>query len=196
MALLPIMAFAAGAATETVYINVNITAPGGDSIIGTVVAERQLADITTTHVTFTGMINGSPASLAADATERWSGDGQAQIEITNITNWQTKASRPTVLQASIVQTGLNLITVNGVPFAIDRLLAAPGKGRTPYVITNPGQGSRPIVMLPNTGMGIPLVDPVLIVGLLVGTGSALVLLSGVLRRRARRQQMHADQLSS
>ena len=184
VALLPLGAAAAQASTETISIQVNTTTPGGVSVIGTVVARRTLGGIVDTRLTFNGMIDGAPASLAAEATERWSSDGQAMIEITNISNWEASIPQPSVITLNVSQSGPGLVAINGVPVAMDGLLAAPGSGRTTYTVTAPGQGTAQIVALPNTGMGFSPIDPLLIVGLLITPGLALVLLSSLLRRWA------------
>ena len=195
VALLPLGAVAAQASTETISIQVNTTTPSGTSVIGTVVARRTLGGIVDTHLTFNGMINGAPASLAAEATERWTGDGQASIEITRITDWQASVPQPAVISLNVTQTGPGLVSINGVPMAMDGLLAAPGKGRTTYTMTNPGQGPAQIVALPNTGMGFSPIDPLLIVGLLITPGLALVLLSSLLRRWAGQAGAGSDLLA-
>src|SRR4051794_30538418 len=84
LALLPVGAFAAQVATETVTIQVNVTSPDGTTFIGTVVGHRQAGTPVTTELTFTGMVNGVPTSAAATATEEWSSDGEAHIVISNL----------------------------------------------------------------------------------------------------------------
>jgi hypothetical protein len=197
---LPVGAFAAQVATETVTIQVNVTTPDGTSVIGTVVAHRQATTPVTAALTFTGMLNGVPTRAEATATEEWSSDGQAHIVITDLrkasgaplTGLISYSKGAAVLAAPLsrdvdvilTQLNPNLISVNGVPLAIDGLMTKPFAlgGRTAYVVTMPGQGSSPISVLPRTGAGNLFLDPLLIVGLLVVSGLGLVGLSSRMRQ--------------
>ncbi len=182
--LLPLGAQAQTAGTEVVTIQVDVTTPAGTKVMGTVVARRQCGSPTTTELTFNGMINGYPATARATAVERWSGDSSAQIEITNITQWEAPVGKPNPITLNIVQTAPGLVTVNGVPVAIDGTLKAPCGGRTTYTVTNPGQGEEQIVLLPSTGEGPLFAHPLVIVSMLIVPGILMVLFSAVLGRRA------------
>ncbi len=180
--LLPAGAQAQTTGTETVVIKVDVTTPSGTKVMGTVVARRQCGSPTTTELSFNGMINGYPATATAMAVERWSGDSSAQIEINQITQWEAPVGRPNPITLNIVQTAPGLVTVNGVPVAIDGTLKAPCGGRTTYTVTNPGKGGEEIVLLPSTGQGPFFAHPLVIVGMLVTPGILLVLVSSLLNR--------------
>jgi hypothetical protein len=174
--LQPGFAAAAAACTETVTIQVNFTLPSGQSVIGTVVAHRIVGNPTQTELNFTGMIDGSPATATAEATETWSGDSQATLTITKITSWNASVGQPDPLTINVVQTAPGLLTVNGLPVAMNGLLHAPACGTSTYTFTNPGQGPTAIVGLPNTGAGPLLADPLAIAVLLIVSGLLVVLL--------------------
>jgi hypothetical protein len=195
---LPVGAFAAQVATETVTIQVNVTTPDGTSVIGTVVAHRQATTPVTAALSFTGMVNGAPTRAEATATEEWSSDSQAHIVLSNLkilasapqmrlVSYSRSAANsavalPTDLDVNLTQQGPNLISVNGIPLAIDGLMTKPFGGRLAYVVTMPGQGNSQIGVLPRTGGGNPVQNPLLIVGLLLVSGLALVGASGLARK--------------
>jgi hypothetical protein len=179
-------AAAAATCTETVTVQINFTMPGGHAVIGTVVAHRTIGDTTQTTLSFTGMINGSPASATAEGTELWTGDSQATLAITKITSWNASVGQPDPLTVNVVQTAPGLLTVNGLPVAMNGLLHAPACGTSAYTFTNPGQGPTNVAVLPNTGAGPLLADPMLLAGLLVLVGVVLVLASRVLSKLGRR----------
>lgn len=201
---LPVGAFAAQVATETVTIQVNVTTPDGTSVIGTVVAHRQATSPVTAALSFTGMVNGAPTRAEGTATEEWSSDGQAHIVISNLkmlasaphmslVSYSRSAANsvvalPTELDVTLTQQSTNLISVNGIPLAIDGLMTKPFAvgGRTAYVVTMPGQGSSPISVLPRTGDGNLFLNPLLIVGLLLVSGLGLVGLSSRVRQAGTR----------
>src|SRR4051794_39212771 len=129
LALLPASSFAQATNTETVTMQVDVTLPSGTHVVGTVVAKRTIINPseTDTELTFNGTINGYPASATATAVERWSDDGHATIEITKITSWKARdVDQPPPMDLVIAQAGPGLITVNGVPVAMDGQLQAPG----------------------------------------------------------------------
>lgn len=182
LVFLPMSTFAADGKSETVTVEVNTTTPSGVSIIGTLVIHRQGGAEVNSNLSFNGMVNGSPASAEATATENWSGDGQAQITINEITAWNSTLPRPANLTISLSQTSAGLVSLNGIPMAIDGLLQQPFSGRTSYTVTGAGKGSSQIVMLPRTGDGQLILDPLWIVGLLVVPGLVLITISALLRK--------------
>jgi hypothetical protein len=184
--LQPGNAAAAATCTETVTVQVNFTMPDGHSVIGTVVAHRTIGDTTQTTLNFTGMINGSPATATAEGTELWTSDSQATLAITKFTSWNASVGQPDPLTVNVVQTAPGLLTVNGLPVAMNGLLHAPACGTSAYTFTNPGQGPTQVAVLPNTGAGPFLADPALVAVLLMLAGFMLVLASRVLGKRARR----------
>jgi hypothetical protein len=186
LALLPLTAAAEEIPTQTVSIQVNISAPSGASIIGTIVARRTGGAGVTTELSFTGMMNGAPASMKGTAVERWTGDNQSQLQLTSITEWHAAVAQPSLLTLDISQSSPDVFYVNGVVFAIDHALQAPFGDRNSYVITMPGQGTSQIKVLPNTGDG-PGITPLMIVGLLIGPGIVLVLLGSLLRKGTARR---------
>ena len=206
LTLLPLAAQATGLQRETVTILVDFTTPTGTTILGTIVGHRIVDVPTTTEYTFTGTVNGLPAHASATVTERWADDGHAQIEVTALPDWQIPGVDPTVRQFSVVQIAKNLITVNGLPVAIDGNLQAPGGGRTTYIATNPGRGPLEILALPNTGVGpAAALGSLELVGL-PGTPTDLIalMLAGVLAgisgllawtaRPWRKAAVHADRI--
>ena len=183
---------AAGAGTETVTIQLDFTTPNGVQVTGTIVAERQMGTATLTEATFNGMVNGQPASATATGGEKWSGNTVAEFDLTSFTQWNVGLDRPGPMKIVVAQAAPGLVTINGIPMAIDGNLAAPGMGRTSYKVTNPGQSTGEIVFLPKTGDGSVLASPLLIVTLMIGPGIVLVLLSGLLRRLGKRETAGAD----
>lgn len=176
LALIPTL-LAAQSQHETITAQVNLTAPGGTKIIGTVVARRSLGATVTAEWSFNGMVNGVPSKAAGTAAERWNGTTGATIELTSIEEWQGPVGKPALSPVAITQAGSGVISVAGVPLAIGGNLPAPGQGSTNLVLTNAGQGSRPIAQLPNTA-GMPLLfHPFVLTGILIGAGVALILLS-------------------
>jgi uncharacterized Zn-binding protein involved in type VI secretion len=163
--------------SETVSIQINVTTPGGASVVGTLVARRQCGSTTVTDLSFNGMINGKPTTATASADETWSGDSKAEISNLKVTSWESSVPRPVALDLTIVQAAPGVITVNGVPAAIDGDLKGPCGGRTTYMLTNAGQGASQIALLPKTGDGPWFGHPLVIVALLTLPGVGLVLLS-------------------
>jgi hypothetical protein len=155
-------------------------------VVGTLVARRQCGATTVTDVSFNGMINGKQTTATATADETWSGDGMGEITNLTLTSWESSIPRPATLDLTIVQTAPGLVTVNGVPAAIDGELKGPCGGRTSYMVTNAGQGASQITLLPKTGDGPSFGDPLVIVALLTLPGVGLVLLSYLFGRVARR----------
>jgi hypothetical protein len=176
--LLPTRAAAQTPPNETISTEFNVTMPSGVAIVGTLVAQRQCGTPTKTTLTFNGMVNGVPAHAVAQAVETWTSDHQATVTITAITEWSAPVGRPRLQTFSLQQVGTGLITVNGVPLAINIPLRAPCTGPVVYSISNAGHGLGNIMALPNTGGGPLTVDPLLIVALLIGPGLALGLFSG------------------
>jgi hypothetical protein len=126
------------------------------------------------------------------------------IEITSINSWNVPLGRPNPVTINISQTSPEVVSVNGVPVAINRPLKAActgdqgtiaggqnqnGSGPLAYVLTNPGQGSGQVVLLPNTGDGPIFFNPLTIVAMLITPGIFLVLVSGLLNRRRKAQPM-------
>lgn len=186
LVFLPVAAFAAETKTETVTIEVNTTTPGGVPIIGTVVVHRTGDAAVQSAVSFNGMVNGAPTSAQATATENWSSDGQAQITINEITGWNSTVPQPANLTINLSQTSAGVVSVNGIPVAIDGLLQMPFTGRTSYSVTSAGGGSHQIDTLPRTGAGPLAINPLLIVGLLIASGLVLMALGTLVQQQGRR----------
>jgi hypothetical protein len=188
--LLPTLAAAQQTARETVTIQINGRTPAGTSIIGVVVAKRTCGAIVESDVTFNGMVNGHPATFSGRVIERWLGDGQEEIEVLSTDLAGLVVGKLPVRKILIAQTGANLITVEGLPVAIDGTLEPPCSGRTAYTATNAGQGTRAILSLPNTTSNIDteglwhwLLQPFAVAGLLIAVGGLLILASRLLRDR-------------
>jgi hypothetical protein len=152
LAILPLGAQAA-TAIETVTMQVNLTSPRGMKVIGTVVAYRTLGSVVNTELSFNGMINGAPASGNATAVEHWLGNGKEDIEITGVSNWRGPVDALAPMNLHLEQHGSGVISVNGVPVAMNGVLQPPGSGDLSYTFTDAGQGSHDIGTLPNTGLG-------------------------------------------
>jgi hypothetical protein len=185
-AFVPSPALAQQADLETVSIQIDVTTPGGSSVVGTLVARRQCGATTTTDLAFNGMVDGKHTTATATADETWSGDGRGEISNLKLTSWQSSVPQPAVLDLTITQTAPGLITVNGVPAAIDGDLKAPCGGRTTYTLTNAGQGAASITFLPSTGGGPSFGDPLVVVALLTMPGIGLALLSQLFSLAAKR----------
>jgi hypothetical protein len=141
-------------------------------------------------VTFNGMVNGHPATFSGRVIERWLGNGREEIEVLSTDLSGLVVGKLPVRKILIAQTGANLITVEGLPVAIDGTLEPPSSGRTDYTATNAGQGTRAILSLPNTASNIDieglrhwLLQPFVIAGLLIAVGGLLILASRLLRDR-------------
>lgn len=175
--------------SETVTVQVDVRTPAGTQITGTIVAQRTCSDnnTTLTDLTFNGMVNGQPASASANGTETWSGNSTAEFNLGTVTAWSIPLTRPTALKLNIAQTGPGLISVNGVPVAIDGDLMAPCGGKTHYTVTNAGQNTGQIVLLPNTGAGPIWANPLFIVALMVVPGILMILLSSLVRKVGERR---------
>ena len=182
----------AQAQTETVTILVDFTTPAGTQITGTVVGVRQCSDSTLTDLTFSGMVNGQLANASASVVEHWAGNSSARFDRIEIREWRVGLERPGATELLLVQTAPGLLSVNGVPVAVDGELVAPCGGRTSYTLTNPGRGTQDIVLLPATGGGSLLSDPLVIVMLMVSPGIVLVLLSGLVRKLGERREANSD----
>ncbi len=181
----PVGASAQGAVSETVTVQINANTPAGTRIIGTAVARRHCGTATLTDLKCNGTINGLPASAAASATERWTSNSTGEVTVNRPTEWNMGGlGKPGGFTLNVVQTSPGLITVNGVPMAIDGDLKAPCGGRTTFLVTNPGQGEAQVVFLPHTGDGPLALHPLVIVGLLLVPGVFLVVLSSLLHRVA------------
>jgi len=182
------------ARSETVTVQVDVRTPVGTQITGTIVAQRTCSDsgTTLTDLSFTGMVNGKPASASATGTETWSGNSAAEFNLGSVTAWNIPLTKPTTLKLNIVQTGPGLISVNGVPVAIDGDLMAPCSGKTLYTVTNAGQSTGQIVLLPKTGVGSIWANPLFIVTLLVVPGTLMILLSGLVRKAGERRVTASD----
>lgn len=185
----PVSSFAAGQhdvlKSETVTIQVDVTLPSGTSVVGTVVVQRT-PGAATTHVSYNGTIKGKPANATAEVTETWSGNTD-KIHVVAITSWNAVVRQPTISDFELTWIGNGLITVNGIPFAINAPLEGPGTGNHTYVVTMPGSGSQDVKTLPQTGSGSLLSDPMMLSGLLVAVGAGLLLLGITLSRRAGRR---------
>jgi len=161
----------AGAAprTETVTGQFNVTLPNGNSLLGTVVADRTSGTPITTVWHFQGMINGIASQAAGTATELWRGPGVETIQITSISTWQMPLAQPALLPIQVVEINPSLVTLNGIPMAISPPIQAPFSGGLTYIVTNPAQGTRPISAIPNTsGDGPGPGDWLPVLGLLGG----------------------------
>jgi hypothetical protein len=190
IALIPTIAAAQEVARETVTIQINGRTPAGTSVIGVVVAKRSCGATVESEVTFNGMVNGLPAAFTGKVIERWLGDGKEEVEVISTDLAGLVVDKLPVRKILVAQTSANLIMVDGLPVAIDGKLEPPCSGRTAYTATNAGQGVRPILRLPNTGSSTDVesprpgaFQPFLLVGLLVGAGSLLILVSRLLRDR-------------
>jgi uncharacterized Zn-binding protein involved in type VI secretion len=188
--LLPTIAAAQQVARETVTIQINGRTPAGTSVIGVVVARRSCGATVESEVTFNGMINGLPAAFSGKVIEHWLGDGKEEVEVISTDLAGLVVAKLPVRKILVAQAGANLVTVEGLPVAIDGVLEPPCGGRTSYTATNAGQGVRTILTLPNTasntdveGPQYELFQPLMVAGLLVGAGILLILASRLLRER-------------
>ena len=191
IAALPPIAAAQQVARETVTIQINGRTPAGTSVIGVVVAKRSCGATVESDVTFNGMVNGLPAAFSGRVIERWLGDGKEEVEVISTDLAGLVVGKLPVRKILVTQTGPNLITVDGLPVAIDGKLEPPCSGRTAYTATNAGQGAQTILALPNTASNIDveglrhwLLQPFVLAGLLVGIGSLFILASRLLRDRS------------
>lgn len=181
-----------GSNSETVTIRVDVTTPARTQVMGTVVAQRQCGSPTLTNLVFMGTINGKLAIAAGSATELWSGNSSAVLDVGEPTDWQMAGiPKPHGFILNVVQTSPGLVAVNGVPFAIDGDLVGPCDGRQTYEVTNAGQGAIHMMLLPRMGEGPFAMHPLVIVAMLVVPGILIVLFSSFLHRRARGQQSQA-----
>ncbi len=121
-------------------------------VTGTVLVKRYAGSPVTDDVTFTGMINGTPATAHVTGSELWKSANEADLTVDNILDWSMGVPKPSVpLTLNVVQVSPLLITVNGLPFAISGTLQPIGSGDANLVITNSGVGTVPIAILPKTG---------------------------------------------
>jgi len=194
IAVLPTIAAAQQVTRETVTVQIDGRTPAGTSVIGVVVAKRSCGAIVESDVTFSGMVNGLPAAFSGRVIERWLGDGKEEVEVISTDLTGLVVGKLPVRKILVVQTGPNLITVDGLPVAIDGKLEPPCSGRMAYTATNAGQGTQTILRLPNTasdtdieGLRHWLFQPFVSAGLLIGLGSLLILASRLVRDRPEAQ---------
>lgn len=175
--------------SETVTVQVDVRTPAGTQITGTIVAQRKCSDSSSalTDLAFNGMVNGQPASASATGTETWSGNSTAEFNLISVSAWSIPLTKPSTLKLNIAQTAPGLISVNGVPVAIDGDLMAPCGGKTHYTVTNAGQSTGQIVLLPKTGAGPIWANPLFIVVLLVVPGTLMLVLSSLVRKMGERR---------
>jgi hypothetical protein len=149
--LLPVAAGAQAVNLETVTIQVDVTAPTGTQVTGTVLVKRQ-PGTTRDDISFVGIINGSSVSLKATGTEAWSSPTDATLTVDTITQWDSGLGVPALpVVLHISQSSAGLLSINGVTVAFNGQLKAPGSGSASYVVTNPGSGAKEIALLPKTG---------------------------------------------
>ena len=175
--------------SETVTVLVDVRTLARTQITGTITAQRQCSSsgTTFTDLNFNGMVNGQPASASATGTETWSSNNTVEFDLGTVTAWKVPLTKPTSLKLSIVQTTPDLISVNGVPVAIDGVLMAPCGGKTRYTVTNAGQSTDVIVLLPKTGSGPIWAHPLFIMTMMVLPGIILIVVSSMLRKIAKRR---------
>ncbi len=178
--LIPTLVAAQQVQSEIITGQVNITTPAGTNLIGTVVARRSIGATVSTDWSFNGMVNGSPAQAAGTAVELWGGNGSETVEVSSITTWQMPIPQPPLTTLQVVQSNPGMLTIAGVPVAINGTLEAPGSGNKQLVLATPGMGSKPINQLPNTA-GRLAADPFAVAGLLTVAGLVLFLSSRLLR---------------
>lgn len=196
--------FAAGAAsgTETITVQVNTTTPNGTSVIGTLTVVRHLGTPILSDLSFDGMVNGKPVSVAASGIENWPGSSasalrintaglapvatnpSAAFSITSVSKWNAPIAQPALpFQMALDQSSPGLVTINGVPLALSGPLPVPGSGDMTLSVANAGKGPTQIANLPNTGAGPGAITPLEIASGLIGLGLLLVLASRLLAPR-------------
>lgn len=174
LVLLGLLLFAAGEAgaqgvrTEVVTIQVNGTTPLGTRVLGTIVVNRSCAATVTADVTFNGTVNGRPARFSGKVIERWLGPGHEQVEVIATDLRGLVLGKSALRTFTLLQSGPNLVLIDGLPVAIDGTLAPPCSGRLSYLVTNAGQQSLPIARLPNTAGAPPAANLVLLSLALLG----------------------------
>jgi hypothetical protein len=170
--IFPMSAFASPAANltapETVTIQVDTTAP-------------------TSQVIFHGTINGKPADATAEATEDWTSNSNDKIHVTKITSWHASVGQPKTLDIELSQAGPGLITINGIPMAINGSIVPPGGGDRMYMVTNPGSGEQNVGLLPQTGEASFLSDPNMVATLVMALGAGILIFGLSLGKRAGRR---------
>lgn len=185
LALLPRTVMAQEPVTETITVQVNVTLPTGNAVIGTIVAQRTYGAEVVITGTFNGMLDGKPFSVSGSAIEHWVSDTQVAVEVTSI-NVPGMAQANSLLRTyQVVQSSPGLVLVEGMPIAVDAPLVPPRRGTASvqsanYTVTNAGAGPQILTQLPNTAGGIGG-HPFVMAGLLVAVGSGLLLVSRLLR---------------
>lgn len=166
--LLPLQVAAQGG-SETITAQLSFTLPSGEPVSGTLVNRRSLGAQISSTWTFNGMINGQQFTSAGNAVERWLGDGQLEIQMTEVTEFAVAGQPPMtnpdgtpyvpqgLLQTVVVSDlGGGMLSVRGVPLALSGGLLPPGSGDLNYVLTNAGQGSSSLSQIPNTAQYTPV----------------------------------------
>lgn len=168
---------AAQQTTETMTIQVDARYDD-QTLVATYIVTRSLDGSGQISWTMTGMYDGVFVKARGTAVERWAADGSVQIELLTL---EPRHSILLIEQLptrtiSIGQQWSGLITIVGVPFAVQGTLRAPGQGSDPVmIITNAGQGIVPIASLPNTAAPPePAILPFVLAALvLIGIGLSL-----------------------
>jgi len=164
---------------EIITLQTDVTTPTGMHVTGTVLVKRYAGSPVTDDVTFTGMINGAPATAHVTGSELWKSASEADFTIDSILDWSMGVPKPSVpLTLNVVQVSPQLITVDGLPFAISGQLQPIGSGAANFVITNSGVGTQPISILPKTGQDLALTAL-----LLAATGILMFAMGLVIRSR-------------
>ncbi len=184
LALLPALTMAQRQ-RETLTIQLDFKTPAGTPVTGTFVAHRTLGATVTADWTFNGLVQGRPVSASGTAVDRWHGDGKEEIEITSFTSWQMGVPQPPPMTISLAQVSDGVLTVQGLPLAVNGKLLPPGSGNQVFMATNAGQGSQPVTSLPNTA-GSPHVTSLIVGGAVVSAAAILCLALGRLLQAQRR----------
>lgn len=153
-----------GVRRETVTVQVSGTTPLGTRVLGTIVVNRSCGSTVTSDVVFNGTVNGQPARYSGKVVERWLGPGREDVDVLSTDLRGDVLGKSALRTFNLVQSGPNLILLDGLPLAIDGTLEPPCSGRLSYRVTNAGQQPPPIASLPNTS-GEPEMSGAVLLGL-------------------------------
>lgn len=164
--------------TETLTILVDVTM-GPHALVGTYIVERATDGSGHVDWSIRGMFDGRAGTAYGTVRETWNPDGSVTLELLTLQHRVIKIEMMPTRTINIGQQWTGLITVAGVPYAVQGRLRPVGQGSDPVlIITNAGQGPAPIASLPNTaGAPQPALPPAgLLAALAAGLFTAALLL--------------------
>lgn len=136
--------------TETLTVLADVEG-AGHRITGAYVIRRAMDGSGAVWWSFRGMLDGKLEEVDGKAVERWSIDGSVTVELTDFNHPNISLDRLPARRVTLMPGWDGLVTIAGVPLAVEGEYRAPGIGGAPVlIVTNAGRGTCTITELPNT----------------------------------------------